>query len=326
MRAVVHDRYGGPSVLQLRELDRPVAGPDEVLVRTHSAAIHPGDWLLMTGRPLLFRPAFGFRRPRKRIPGFDIAGTVEEVGSTVKRFAPGDLVFGEAPNGSCAEYVSVPEDKLAIQPGNLTPMEAAVVPVSGSAALVGLRDAGRVVPGQHVLIIGASGGIGTFGVQVAKALGAEVTGVCSTTNVDLVRSLGADHVIDYTQEDFTKGGPRYDLILDNVANHSLADCRRALTPDGVLFTNNGTSGNRWIGPLGRMAAASALSLVMSKQGRPFYAPVRRQDLLDLTELIEKGQVKPVIGSTYPLAETADAMAEVGGGHARGKIAITVGAA
>lgn len=323
MKAVVHDRYGDSSVLRLTEVDKPVAGPKEILIRTHSAAIHPGDWLLMTGRPLLFRPAFGLRRPNKRIPGFDVAGTVEAVGDEVTGFRAGDLVFGEAPGGSCAEYAVVPAERLAVQPAGLTPTEAAVIPVSGTAALRGLRDAGRLTDGQHVLINGASGGIGTFAVQIAKALGSEVTGVCSTANVDLVRSLGADHVIDYTEDDFTSGGPRYDLILDNVANHSLADCRRALTPDGVLLTNNGTSGNRWVGPLGRMAAAAALSLVMSKQGRPFYASVRRQDLLDLTQLIENGELKPVIGRTFPLAETADAMAHVAGGHALGKIAIAV---
>lgn len=323
MKAVVQKEYGGPSVLQFADIDKPLLGGDELLIRVHSAAVHPGDWLMMTGRPLLFRPVFGLRRPRKRIPGFDLAGTVEAVGPKATEFQPGDEVFGEAPNGSCAEYVTVPEDSVAPRPANLTLTQSAVVAVSGTAALRGLRDAGKLRPGQHVLINGASGGIGTFAVQIAKALGAEVTGVCSTNNVDLVRTLGADHVVDYTQHDFTQDVARYDLILDNVANHSLADCRRALTEDGVLLTNNGTSGNRWIGPLGRMAAAAVLSLFVSKQGRPFYAPIRKQDLIDLKELIEAGKITPVIDKTFPLAQTADAMDHVGKGHARGKVAITL---
>ncbi len=323
MRAVVQDEYGGPEVLRLADIDKPVCGDGEVLIRVHSAAVHPGDWLMMTGQPLLFRPGFGVRRPRKRIPGFDVAGVVEAVGPQVIEFQPGDEVFGEAPGGSCAEYVSVTEDRVLTKPTNLTLAQAAVVAVSGTAALRGLRDAGKLQPDQHVLINGASGGIGTFAVQIAKALGAEVTGVCSTSNVELVGSIGADHVIDYTKQDFTEGDAPYDLILDNVANHSLADCRRALAPDGLLLTNNGTSGNRWVGPLGRIVVAAALSPFVAKQGRPFYAPVRRQDLIDLTELIEAGKVSPVIDRTYPLAETAKAMDHVGLGHARGKVAITI---
>lgn len=323
MKAVVQDTYGDPGVLQLVDIDKPTVGDGEVLIRVHSAAVHPGDWLLMTGRPLLFRPMFGLRRPRKRVPGFDVAGTVEAVGSTAGEFEPGDEVFGEATDGSCAEYVSVSEESVASKPANLTLDQAAVVPVSGTAALRGLRDFGKLQADQHVLINGASGGIGTFAVQIAKALGAEVTGVCGPDNVDLVRSIGADHVIDYTEHNFTEDHARYDLILDNIANHSLADCRRALVSDGVLLTNNGTSGNRWIGPLGRMVAAATLSPFVSKQGRPFYAPVRKQDLIDLEELIEAGKVTPVIGRTFPMAETADAMAHVGRGHAQGKVLITV---
>ncbi len=224
MRAIVHDQYGGPEVLRLLDLDKPSADDDQLLVKVHSAAVHPGDWLLMTGQPILFRPAFGFRGPRKRIPGFDFAGTVEAVGPNVTGFAAGDEVFGDAAGGSCAEYVSVSEVKVAAKPVNITLAQAAVVAVSGTTALRGLRDAGDLKPGQHVLINGASGGVGTFAVQIAKALGAHVTGVCSTGNAELVRSIGADHVIDYTTDDFTEGGARYDLILDNVANHSLADC------------------------------------------------------------------------------------------------------
>ncbi len=323
MRAIVHDQYGGPEVLRLLDLDKPSAEDDQLLVKVHSAAVHPGDLLLMMGRPILFRPAFGFRGPRKRIPGFDFAGTVEAVGPNVTGFAAGDEVFGDAAGGSCAEYVSVSEAKVAAKPVNITLAQAAVVAVSGTTALRGLRDAGDLKPGQHVLINGASGGVGTFAVQIAKALGAHVTGVCSTGNAELVRSIGADHVIDYTTDDFTEGGARYDLILDNVANHSLADCRRALSADGKLLTNNGTSGSRWIGPLGRMAAAAALSLFVPTQGRPFYAPVRKQDLLDLKDMIEAGQVVPVIDQTFGLAETSKAMRVVGQGHARGKVSITI---
>jgi NADPH:quinone reductase-like Zn-dependent oxidoreductase len=323
MKAIVQDEYGSFEVLKLQEIDQPVVKDDEVLVRVHTAALHAGDWLLMTGRPLLFRPGFGLRKPRKRVPGFDFAGTVEAVGVDVQELQPGDEVFGDAAQGSCAEFVSVSEDKVSRKPANLTLAQAAVVPVSGVTALRGLRDSGKVRPGQHVLINGASGGVGTFAVQIAKALGAEVTGVCSTRNVEMVRSIGADHVIDYTQEDFTKGGERYDVILDNVANHSLAECRRALVPSGILLSNNGTSGNRWIGPLGRMAVAAVLSLFVRKQRPPFYAPVRKRDLIDLTELIEAGKITPVIGRTYPLSETAEAMGHVGGGHSRGKVAITM---
>lgn len=323
MKAIVQDAYGSSEVLKLQEIEKPVIKDGEVLVRVHAAAIHAGDWLLMTGRPQLFRIGVGLRKPRKRIPGFDFAGTVEAIGSNAREFQPGDEVFGDAAGGSCAEYVSVSEDKMALKPASLTLVQAAVVPVSGVTALRGLRDAGKVRPGQHVLINGASGGVGTFAVQIAKALGAEVTGVCSTRNVEMVRSIGADHVIDYTQEDFTKGGERYDLILDNVANHSLADCRQALTPKGILLSNNGTSGGRWIGPLGRMAAAAVLSPFVHKQKPPFYAPVRKRDLIDLTRLIETGEITPVIDRTYPLTETAEAMGHVGEGHARGKVAITV---
>ena len=298
MKAIVQDRYGSSDVLKLQEVDKPVIKDNEVLVRVHTAAIHAGDWLLMTGRPKLFRLGVGLRKPRKRIPGFDFAGTVEATGNNAAEFKPGDEVFGDAGGGSCAEYVSVSEDKMALKPVNLTLEQAAVVPVSGVTALLGIRDAGKVRPGQQVLINGASGGVGTFAVQIA-------------------RSIGADHVIDYTQEDFTEGGGRYDVILDNVANHSLANCRRALKSRGILISNNGTSGGPWIGPLGRMAGAAILSLFVRKQNPPYYAPVRKRDL------IEAGKVVPVIDRTYPLSETAEAMGHVGEGHARGKVAITV---
>ena len=324
MKAVVQEGYGSAAdVLRLRDIEKPVVKDDEVLVRVHTASVHPGDWLLMVGRPQLFRMGFGLRRPRKSIPGFDFAGTVEATGKDAGEFQAGNEVFGDAAGGSCAEYVSVPEKKLARKPSNLTLQRAAVGPVSGATALLGVRNAGGVKAGQRVLINGASGGVGTFAVQIAKALGAEVTGVCSTTNLEFVRSIGADHVVDYTQDDFTQGDERYDLILDNVANHSLADCRRAVAPDGKYISNNGTSGGRWIGPLGRMAASALQSLFISKQGRPYYAPVRKQDLLDLTTLIEDGKVVPTIGRTFDLSEAAEAMAYVGSGHSRGKVAITI---
>ena len=323
MKAVVHEEYGPPEVLEFKDIPDPVVGEEEVLVRVHTAAIHPGDWMLMTGRPYLFRMGIGLGRPRKRVPGFDFAGTVEAVGEEITEFQVGEQVFGEAPKGSCAEYVAVAEGKVASKPANLTLEQAAVVPVSGVTALRGLRDAGKLRPGQHVLINGAAGGIGTFSVQIAKALGAEVTGVCSAKNVEMVRSIGADHVIDYSREDFTDGGERFDVILDNVANHSLAECRRALKPGGMLLPNNGTSGGPWIGPLGRMAAALVLSPFLRKQRPPFVAPVRKRDLADLKELIEGGKISPVIGNTFPLSDTAAAFEYLAGGHARGKIAITV---
>jgi len=322
MKAITYHRYGSPAVLQLQEIDRPVVDGSNVLVRVRAASIHPGDWLVMTGRPYILRLIFGLPRPRKSIPGFDVAGQVEAVGAKVTELQPGDEVFGEC-DGSCAEYVSVREGSLALKPSNLTFEQAAAVPISGVAALRAVRDQAKVQPGQEVLINGASGGVGTFAVQIAKWLGADVTGVCSRRNVDLVRSIGADHVIDYAQEDFTQGEKRYDFILDNVGNHSLAALRRVLTPSGTLIPNNGTSGGRWIGPIGRTVKALVLSLFIRRQGRPFVAIPRNKDLVVLKELIEAGEVTPVIGRTYPLSETAEAMAHLGEGHARGKIVITV---
>ena len=323
MKAIVQDEYGAPGdVLALREVDKPVAKDDEVLVRVRAAAVHVGDWLLMAGRPYMMRPVFGLRRPRKNVPGFDVAGHVDAVGEEVTEFRPGDEVFGTC-NGSCAEYITAAEDAVALKPAELTFEKAAAVAVSGVTALRALRDQAKVQPGQKVLINGASGGVGTFAVQIAKSLGAEVTGVCSGKNADLVQSIGADHVIDYTREDFTHGESRYDVILDNVANHSLSDCRRALDPKGMLLPNNGTAGGAWFGPLGRMVAALALSPFLSRQGRPFMATPTREDLVALRELIEAGEVTPVIDRTYPLGETPEAMAHVGAGHARGKVVITV---
>ncbi len=326
MKAIIHDRYGTPhEVLNLREIDEPVIKKDEVLVRVHTAAVHVGDWLLMSGRPPILRLMFGLRRPRKRIPGFDLAGYVEAVGPKVTEFQPGDEVFGTC-NGSCAEYVATSVKRLAPRPANLTLEQAAGIAVSGITALRGMRDAAKVQPGQKVLINGASGGVGTFAVQIAKSLGAEVTGVCSTHNVDLVRSIGADHVIDYTREDFTQGEAKYDIVLDNAGSHSLSEMRRAVAPNGKLIPNSGTTGGKWLGPIGRMLRASVSAMFVRKQAAPFVAGEKREDMLALKKLIEAGTITPVIDQTYPLSETAEAMAHIAKGHARGKTLINVATA
>jgi NADPH:quinone reductase-like Zn-dependent oxidoreductase len=315
MKAIVQDRYGGPEALELAEIDRPPLGDRDALVRMHAASIHFGDQMIMRGKPKLFRPIYGFGKPRSRVPGLDIAGTVEAVGPGVTRFGPGEEVFGTC-TGALAEYVGTLEDKLDRKPSNLTFEQAAAVPTSGLAALHGIRDAGKVQPGRKVLINGASGGVGTFAVQIAKALGAEVTGVCSTGNVELVRALGADQVIDYTQEDFTQGGPRYDLILDNAGNHSLSELRRALAPTGRLIPNSGSAG------LGTFITAFVSSPFLRQQGRPYLSVPKLKDLTFLKELIEAGKVTPAIDRTYPLSDAADAFRYLENGHARGKVVIT----
>ena len=315
MKAIVQDRYGGPEALELAEIDRPPLGDRDALVRMHAASIHFGDQMIMRGKPKLFRPIYGLGKPRNRVPGLDIAGTVEAVGTGVTRFGPGEEVFGTC-TGALAEYVGTPEDKLERKPSNLTFEQAAAVPTSGLAALHGIRDAGKVQPGQKVLINGASGGVGTFAVQLAKALGAEVTGVCSTGNVELVRALGADQVIDYTQEDFTQGGPRYDLILDNAGNHSLSALRRALAPTGRLIPNSGSAG------LGTFITAFVSSPFLRQQGRPYLSVPKLKDLTFLKELIEAGKVTPAIDRTYPLSDAADAFRYLENGHAREKVVIT----
>jgi NADPH:quinone reductase-like Zn-dependent oxidoreductase len=315
MKAIVQDRYGGPEALELAEIDRPPLGDRDALVRMHAASIHFGDQMIMRGKPKLFRPIYGFGKPRSRVPGLDIAGTVEAVGTGVTRFGPGEEVFGTC-TGALAEYVGTLEDKLDRKPSNLTFEQAAAVPTSGLAALHGIRDAGKVQPGRKVLINGASGGVGTFAVQIAKALGAEATGVCSTGNVELVRALGADQVIDYTQEDFTQGGPRYDLILDNAGNHSLSALRRALAPTGRLIPNSGSAG------LGTFITAFVSSPFLRQQGRPYLSVPKLKDLTFLKELIEAGKVTPAIDRTYPLSDAADAFRYLENGHARGKVVIT----
>ncbi len=319
MQAIVQDKYGTADVLQSREIPKPEIGDGEVLVRVHAASIHVGDWILMSGSPYVMRMATGLRKPKNQVPGTDIAGTVEAVGKDVTQFRPGDEVFGWC-TGAFAEYASASEDHLVRKPANLTFEQAAAVGVSATTALQLLRDNGHVGPGQKVLINGASGGVGTFAVQIAKAFGAEVTGVTSTKNLELVRSIGADHVIDYTTEDFRTGGPRYDFILDNVGDHSMAATRRALAPSGTLLSNGGGHAG---GKLGRVIRATLASMVVRQQGKPSVKFQNHDDLVALKELVEAGKVTPVIDGTYPLRETPRAIDRVAAGHARGTVVLAI---
>ncbi len=324
MKAVVYDQYGAPDeVLELREIDRPAISDTEVLVRIKAASANPYDWHHMRGLPYLIRlTGIGLREPKSpTVLGSDMAGWVEAVGASVTRFQTGDAVYAEVGSGGFAEYVAVSEDSLGRKPAKATFEQAAAIPMAGMTALVGVRDKGAVQPGQSVLINGASGGVGTFAVQIAKSFGAEVTGVCSTKNVDLVRSIGADHVIDYTQTDFTEGAKRYDLVLDTVGNHSMKSCRRVLTPRGTYGASGGGRG-RWFGPATQQLKAVALSPFVSQN----LVPVNddpNQDLTFLSELIESGKLTPVIDRTYPLNEVPEAIRYLEEGHARGKIVITV---
>jgi NADPH:quinone reductase-like Zn-dependent oxidoreductase len=322
MKATVQDRYGSAEVLETREIDKPTIGDHDVLIRVRAAGVNPADWAIMSGLPYIARPIYGLRKPKHIVRGTDVAGTVDAVGAAVTRFAPGDDVFGWC-TGSYAEYAAASEDALALKPANLTFEQAATVPMAGFVALQAIRDHGQVQSGQHVLINGASGGIGTFAVQIAKSMGAVVTGVCSTRNVDLVRSIGADHVIDYTREDFTRNGEQYDFILDNVANRSLTDLRRALTPTGTLVPNGGGFDHRWMASGGRLVRAAVLFRFGGQKLGNFLMSANQQDLSTLKALIEAGTVTPVMDRTFPLSETARAMDHVGAGHARGKVAITV---
>jgi NADPH:quinone reductase-like Zn-dependent oxidoreductase len=322
MQAIVQDRYGSGEALELREIDRPAIGEHDVLVRVRAAGVNPADWAVMSGLPYIARPVYGLRRPKVGVRGTDVAGHVEAVGSGVTRFKPGDEVFG-ASTGSYAEYAAASEDQLALKPANLTFEQAGTVPMAGLVALQAMRDQGHVQPGQKVLINGASGGIGTFAVQIAKALGAEVTAVVSTRNVELVRSIGADHVIDYTTSDFTAAGTRYDVILDNVSNHSLSRLRRVLTATGVLIPNGGNFGNRWFSSAGRLVRGTILFKFGGQKLGNFLVSMNHADLVALTALIEAGKVTPVLDRTYPLSGAAQAIDRVGTGHAQGKVAITV---
>ena len=322
MKAIVQDKYGSAEVLHSAVVERPVIEDDEVLVRVRAAGLDRGTWHLMAGLPYVIRLGFGFRGPKNPIPGLDVSGTVEAVGKDVTRFTPGDEVFGIA-KGSFAEYAGAREDKLAIKPKNLTFEQAAVVPVSGLTAIQGLRDIGKVQPGQHVLVVGASGGVGTYAVQLAKAFGAEVTGVASTAKVDLVRSIGADHVIDYTQEDFADGSQHYDLILDVGGNSPLSKLRAALTQSGTLVIVGGEEGGRWFGGINRQLRAMALSPFIGQRLTTFISKENHADLERLTEIIEAGDLTPVIDRTYPLGQAPQAMRHLQAGQARGKIVITV---
>lgn len=316
---MVQHRYGSTGVLKARDIDKPELGEDDVLVRVQAASIHVGDWILMSGSPFVMRFATGLRRPKNQVPGTDVAGTVEAVGPNVKGLRPGDEVFGWCA-GAFAEYAAAPEAQFIRKPANLTFEQAAAVGVSASTALQLLRDNGKVQPGQKVLVNGASGGVGSFSVQIAKAFGAEVTGVTSTQNVDLVRSIGADHVVDYTTEDFTVGAPRYDLILDNVGNHSMAQTRRALTPTGTLISNGGGHSS---GKLSRTIRTMLVSMFVKQQAKPTVKTQNHDDLVALRDLVEAGKVTPVIDGTYPLDQTARAIDRVAAGHTVGTIVISV---
>jgi NADPH:quinone reductase-like Zn-dependent oxidoreductase len=323
MKAITYHRYGSPDVLEFQEIDTPVVKDDDVLIRVRAVAANPRDWHFMRGLPYVIRPQFGLRRPRNPLLGSDVAGQVEAVGTNVTRFRPGDEVYADVVTGGFAEYTSVPEDVVAPKPANLTFEQAAAVPLAALTALQGLRDRGRTQPGQKVLIIGAGGGVGTFAVQIAKWLGAEVASVCSTGKVDLVRSLGSDHVIDYTREDFVQSGQRYDLVLQLAGTRSPSDCRRALTPTGTLLLSSGESSGRWVGPIGRIVKAVLLSPFVRQRLVPFEAKRSVEDLRLMKELIEAGTVTPVIDRTFSLSDVPAAMRHLEAGHARGKIVITV---
>ncbi|HET9561168.1 MAG TPA: NAD(P)-dependent alcohol dehydrogenase [Propionibacteriaceae bacterium] len=322
MRAIVQDAYGSPDVFRLTRISTPDVADNQVLVRVHAAGLDRGTWHLMAGRPYLLRLAFGFSRPKNPVPGLDLAGTVVAVGSAVTRFSPGEDVFGTG-EGSFAEHAVAPEDQLARKPDSLSFEQAAVVPVSGLTALQALTDVGHLQPGQQVLIIGASGGVGSYAVQLAKALGAEVTGVSSTAKLDLVRSLGADHVIDYTRDDFADGAHRYDLILDIAGNPALSRLRRALTPTGTAVIVGGEQGGRLTGGLDRQFRAKAISLFVRQRMTFFLSKERASDLERITEFIEAGKLTPSIDRIFPLDQVPEAMRHLEAGEARGKIAITV---
>ncbi len=323
MKAIVQGKYGTADVLELKDIDKPEIGDNEVLLRVLAASAHIGDWHIMTGLPYLFRVAGnGLRTPKARVRGTDVAGRVEAIGKDVTQFQPGDEVFGIC-HGSFAEYATARKDRIAPKPANLTFEQAATVPTSGFAALQGLRDAGRVQPGQKVLIIGAAGAVGSFAVQIAKAFGANVTGVCSTTKVDLVRSIGADDVIDYTRGDLAGTGQRYDLILDTAGNRSLSHLRRALAPRGTLVIVGAEGGGRWFGGIDRQLRAHMLSPFVSQKLGTFISKPNGEDLFLLKELIESSKVTPVIDKTYALGEVPEAIRHLEEGHARGKVVITV---
>ena len=323
MKAIVQDRYGSADVLEFRDIDDPVVGSEDVLVRVHAAGCGPDVWHLMTGMPYMARLAVGFRRPKVAVRGWDVAGTVEAVGANVTDLHPGDEVMGTA-EGSFAELVIARPIKLVPKPANLTFEQAAAVPISGTTALRAVRDVGKVQPGQNVLVIGAGGGVGSFAVQIAKAFGAVVTGVCSTSKMDLVRSIGADDVIDYTREDFADGARRWDVIIDNAGRRPLSRLRRALTTKGSLVIVGGDGGGHWTGGFFRgVLRAPLVSLFVGQRLRGLSTKMKQEDLVVLKELIEAGKVTPVIDRTYPLSESTEAIRYLETGHARGKVVISV---
>lgn len=325
MKAIVQDEYGGApeDVLRVAEVAKPMIGDDEVLVRVHAASVDRGTWHIMTGLPYPMRVmGFGFRRPKAANPGRCVAGTVESVGPDVTELKPGDEVYGTC-DASFAQYARASAGRLAPKPANLSFEQAAAVPVSGLAALQAVRDRAQVQAGQRVLVIGASGGVGSFAVQLVKAVGAEVTGVCSTAKVDLVRALGADHVVDYTQKDFADGEHRYDVILDTGGSRPLSRLRRALTPHGTLVIVGGETGGRWLGGADRLLRAPLLSALVSQKLRTLTTSENSKDLMALAELLETGKIAPAIDRTYPLSDVPAAIRYFQEGHARGKVVITV---
>jgi NADPH:quinone reductase-like Zn-dependent oxidoreductase len=337
VKAIVQDRYGSADVLRVEDVPEPTAGAGEILVRVHAAGVDQGVWHLMTGLPYLGRAAFGLRRPRQRVRGMDLAGRVEAVGVGVTRFRPGDEVFGSY-TGAYAEYASGPQDRFALKPARLTFEQAAAVPISAVTALQGLRDAGGVQAGQTVLVIGAAGGVGSFAVQLAKHFGAHVTAVCSGGKAELVRSIGAEAVIDYAREEITggevtggevaggettNGGRRYDVILDIAGNRPLRQLRRALAPHGTLVIAGGEGGGRWLGGVDRQLRAQLLSPFTGQRLRALMSRQRLDDLLLLTDLLESGAVTPVVDRAYPLVETPEAIRYLRSGQACGKVVITV---
>jgi len=325
MKAIVHCDYGLTN-LKLQDIEKPVPNDDQVLVRVRAASVNPYDWHFIEGTPYIMRAmGVGLRKPKSTQLGVDFAGTIEAVGKNVANFKAGDDIFG-GKTGAFAEYVCPRADRaIALKPASLTFEQAASVNIAGITALQAVRDKGKVQPGQKVLINGASGGVGTFAVQIAKSFDADVTGVCSTRNVDLVRSLGADHVIDYTKEDFAKNDQRYDVILDNVPNHSLSEIRHSLTPNGkyVMIGGGGPNDSRWIGPFGRVIHTLVLSPFISQKMGMMMADPSQKDLTTLADMMQAGTIKPVIDRTYPLSQIADAIRYLEEGHARGKVIITV---
>jgi NADPH:quinone reductase-like Zn-dependent oxidoreductase len=322
VKAIAQDRYGDPDVLEFREVERPEPGERQVLVRVRAAGVNIADWFISTGTPYVIRLAgFGVRTPKRVVPGTDVAGVVEAVGPGVTRFEPGDEVFGEGV-GTFAEYACADEDRLAAKPATTTFEQAAGLPLAGITALQVLRDGGRLAAGQRLLINGSSGGIGTHAIQIAKATGAEVTAVCGPRNVELVRELGADHVVDYSREDFTRTSERYDAILDHVMNHPYSALLRVLTPTGVLMPNSGTGG-KWLGGGRHRIKAEAIRPFTRRRMAPLLARTTRADLEALAAMVESGQLRTVVGHTCPLSDTARALRHVADGHARGKVVVTV---